>query len=89
MLRALPGGRSFKGHGEDTVEEFFSDLANEDIVQGPIGLLRAKLMADADGRSDLSKKEVLAFIVERPNAWRSGRSMRRLFLATDESLPQV
>jgi hypothetical protein len=77
-----------KGHGEDTVEEFFSDLANEDTVQGPIGLLRAKLMADADGRSDLSKKEVLAFIVKAFNAWRSGRSMRRLFLATDESFPQ-
>jgi hypothetical protein len=45
-------------------------------------------MADADGRADLSTKEVLAFIIKAFNAWRSGRSMRRLILGTDEPFPQ-
>lgn len=87
-VACFAGWQITKGHGEEVAEEFFDDLGNEDTVQGPIGLLRAKLMADADGRADLSTKEVLAFIIKAFNAWRSGRSMRRLILGTDEPFPQ-
>jgi hypothetical protein len=87
-VACFAGWQITKGRGEDVVEEFFSDLGNEGTVQGPIGLLRAKLMADADGRADLSKKEVLAFIIKAFNAWHSGRSMRRLILGTDEPFPR-
>jgi len=87
-VACFAGWQITRGHGEDIAEEFFNDLGNEDTVQGPIGLLRVKLMADADGRADLSKKEVLAFIIKAFNAWHSGRSMRRLILGTDEPFPE-
>ncbi len=56
-VACFAGWQILKGHGEDVAEEFFTDLGNEDTVQGPIGLLRAKLMADAENRTDLSKQE--------------------------------
>jgi hypothetical protein len=87
-VACFAGWQITKGHGEEVAEEFFDDLGNEDTVQGPIGLLRAKLTADAEGRADLSVKEVLAFIIKAFNAWRSGRPMRRLILGTDEPFPQ-
>jgi hypothetical protein len=87
-VACFAGWQITKGHGEDVVDEFFEAMGDEEVVQGPIGLLRAKLRADADGRAELSKKEVLAFIIKAFNAWRGGRSMRRLILGTDEPFPQ-
>ena len=87
-VACFAGWQITKGHGEDVAEEFFDHLGDEGTVQGPIGLLRAKLTADADGRAELSKKEVLAFIIKAFNAWHSGRSMRRLILGTDEPFPR-
>jgi hypothetical protein len=87
-VACFAGWQITKGHSELITEEFFTDLGKEHTVQGPIGLLRAKLMADADGRTDLSKKEVLAFIIKAFNAWYEGRSMRRLILGTDEPFPE-
>ena len=76
-------------YGGDIMENFYLDLADDAVTQGAVGLLRAKLLADVEGRSRLQSKEVLGFLIKTFNSWQSGRSMRRLILGTDEAFPKI
>jgi hypothetical protein len=75
-------------YSSDVLSDFLAELSDEEPTPGPIALLRNKLLADTDCRANLSKREVLAFVIKAFNAWQGNKTMRRLILGTDEMFPK-
>lgn len=79
--------RIVKAHGKDVFEDFMSALDDEAIRHGAVYLLRQKLERDIAGMSNLSKPDVLAFVIKAFNAWHAGKAMKKLTWSTDEAMP--